>query len=139
MKKFLIILGLLFGVLGAVHAASEQFPEQWVLSKYVKDGKVDTGNPKALLNVRSGAGVNFDSIRTVKMGQPVVVYAKSGDWVRISPDVKKEAAKAAEKVVKKAPAKAAKEPSSEVPFTRYAIILTGLVALLAVLFVQSKN
>lgn len=38
----------------------------------------------SVLNVRSGAGINFDKVRELYEGQIVQIYARQGDWIKIS-------------------------------------------------------
>lgn len=68
--------------------------EQWVDSKYVVDGMVNTGNPAANLAVRSGPGKSYTTVKTVAHGEKVTVYATKDGWVRISPDAKPVVAEA---------------------------------------------
>ena len=149
MRKWFYILGLILGMSSFSSLGAEEFPEQWVLGKYVKNGKVTTGNPQALLNVRSGPDVSHDAVRTLKDGQPVTVYAAKGDWIRISPDAPKPPVAAAPKAAAAdpasapaaAPKQAATPETSEenTQMVQYSIIASGILALLVLVFIQSKN
>lgn len=88
MRKMLTVLCLVCGMISVAGAAPGDLLEKWALGKYVKNGKVDTGNPRAMLNVRSGPGSSYDVAGTLKDGDAVTVYAKKSGWVRITPDVK---------------------------------------------------
>lgn len=60
-------------------------PGRWLLSHYIKDGLIDTGDSKSGVNVRSGPGIKHDPVGVVKYGEKVTIYATDGDWACISP------------------------------------------------------
>lgn len=59
--------------------------QEWVSSRYVKDVQRATVNA-SVLNVRSGPGVQFSILGTVKKDEEVFLYEDNGNWGRISLD-----------------------------------------------------
>lgn len=60
-------------------------PVCWVLSTYIKNGAVDTGDASVKLAVRSGPGVTYSQVDTLSFGQRVEVCETRNEWVRILP------------------------------------------------------
>lgn len=124
MRKVWFTLMLLLGI-AVFSEAAEELPERWVLAKYIKNDQVMTGNPEAVLNIRSGPGLTFDAVGTLKEGQPVKEYARQADWVRISPKVIEQAETADA---------ASGAENDQTMMIRYGIIIAGLLGTLVVLF-----
>ncbi len=84
--------------------------ELWVLGDYVRDGIITC---KTRVNVRSGAGINFNIVGRLTNGAPVSVRGSHADWVKIAPP---EAASLwiARSMVEFEPADTA-EPAAETP------------------------
>ncbi len=56
--------------------------ELWVLGDYVRDGIVAC---KTRVNVRAGAGINFNIVGQLSNGAPVSVRGSHVDWIKIAP------------------------------------------------------
>lgn len=56
--------------------------QEWVYAAYVKDVQRATVEAD-ILNVRSGAGTNYDKLSTVKMGEELFIYKETNGWCKI--------------------------------------------------------
>ncbi|MCA1808590.1 MAG: SH3 domain-containing protein [Lentisphaerae bacterium] len=54
----------------------------WVLGDYVQDGMIRCNRS---VNVRAGAGINFNVVGQLADGDPVEVRGSHADWIRIAP------------------------------------------------------
>ena len=54
----------------------------WVLGDYVKDGVI---NCSQKVNVRAGAGINFNIVGQLPQGEKVEVRGTHAEWVKIAP------------------------------------------------------
>ncbi|MFH1968751.1 MAG: SH3 domain-containing protein [Verrucomicrobiota bacterium] len=54
----------------------------WVLGDYVKDGAI---NCSQKVNVRAGAGINFNIVGQLPQGEKVVVRGTHAEWIKIAP------------------------------------------------------
>jgi uncharacterized protein YraI len=59
--------------------------ERWIIGQFVKNGRVDTGETDAILNVRSGAGDSFPVVGDVRHGELITVFNEQDGWLRMTP------------------------------------------------------
>ncbi len=67
-----------------VEIATPQSVDLWVLGDYVNDGVIAGDD----VNVRAGAGINFNIVGRLAQGENVVVRGVQGPWVSIAPPEK---------------------------------------------------
>ena len=164
MRKVWFVLILLLSV-AVFSSAAEEFPERWVLSKYIKNNQVSIP-AGAVLAVRSGPGVSYDEVDSLGDRHPITEYDRIGDWIRISPKVEAqpvaprveaqpvaprvEAQPVAPRVeaqpvtpkVDAEPVTLKKESDDSNPremIFRYGVIITGLIATILVLLKKSLS
>ncbi len=64
-----------------------QAVDLWVLGDYVKDGVIEGEN----VNVRAGAGINYNIVGRLDKGEAVTVRRELGPWICIAPPGKSSA------------------------------------------------
>jgi uncharacterized protein YgiM (DUF1202 family) len=58
------------------------YADLWVLSDYVKNDVIQCNTR---VNVRAGAGINFNIVGHLTNGEPITVRGTHADWIRIAP------------------------------------------------------
>lgn len=65
-----------------VEVAAPTNVDLWVLGDYVKDGEI---NCRQKVNVRAGAGINFNIVGQLSQGEKIDVRGTLAEWVKIAP------------------------------------------------------